>query len=454
MLLAVLGSILITLQWSDSEFEQGTDWYQMVWSGEKVGYLKRQRLVQPNQLQIRNETQIKTINQGVDFGFEELELLTFSADESKQLLSIHYRFESPHQFIETKLKRVNNDMVGVQRLNHKTYPIKRTDVSYTLHEHLSIQRWIQANPKQQSKLETISLDSSKAEFESIIYVLDNIQDSDNYQVYRQGTEADKSYLIELDDEGTINAYRYSDLFELIRVDDPTVLDISSEKDYYQSYIVKLDKPLGDPYQVKQLTLGLGSAWNVNYLSQSNRQKINSGQLQLDAEASILVASDIITDIEPVVHFNKGTRNRLYDLATRAIGDAITDIEKLTAVRRFVDDYIKDAPRVSEDSIEAILALPEGDCTEHTALFNALVSVLGYKVREVSGLVYLGDDLQAFGGHLWSEVYLNGNWLGIDASWDTNYLTATHIRLNQKNSTEFLRKMRSDKAFELKLIAKD
>ncbi len=68
----------------------------------------------------------------------------------------------------------------------------------------------------------------------------------------------------------------------------------------------------------------------------------------------------------------------------------------------------------------------GDCTEHTLLLVALARSLGIPAREVSGLVYMGDELRRFGYHAWAEVALDGRWVAVDPSWGEQAANATHV----------------------------
>src|SRR6187397_3545992 len=61
----------------------------------------------------------------------------------------------------------------------------------------------------------------------------------------------------------------------------------------------------------------------------------------------------------------------------------------------------------------VLAHKQGDCTEHALLFVALARAAGIPAREVSGLVYMGDDIQRFGWHAWAEVDIAGRWVQVD-----------------------------------------
>jgi transglutaminase-like putative cysteine protease len=60
------------------------------------------------------------------------------------------------------------------------------------------------------------------------------------------------------------------------------------------------------------------------------------------------------------------------------------------------------------------------------MFTNLTRAAGIPAREVSGLLYVGDDSRAFGGHAWNEVVLDGVWVPIDASMNQTEVDATHI----------------------------
>ena len=60
---------------------------------------------------------------------------------------------------------------------------------------------------------------------------------------------------------------------------------------------------------------------------------------------------------------------------------------------------------------------EGDCTEHSVLLTAMARASGIPARVAVGLVYV-DGLGGFGFHMWSEVYVDGHWLPLDATFGT------------------------------------
>ena len=82
--------------------------------------------------------------------------------------------------------------------------------------------------------------------------------------------------------------------------------------------------------------------------------------------------------------------------------------------------------VSRPNIPDLLVDKRGDCKSYALLFATLARAAGIPAREVSGLMYMGDDQKSFGGHAWNEVVLNGEWVPVDAAFNEVEVDATHI----------------------------
>ncbi len=70
---------------------------------------------------------------------------------------------------------------------------------------------------------------------------------------------------------------------------------------------------------------------------------------------------------------------------------------------------------------------EGDCTEHSVLVAAMCRAAGIPTRCVVGIMYV-EHLKGFGPHMWNEVYVNGRWVAIDATFRQSEVDATHLKL--------------------------
>jgi hypothetical protein len=69
---------------------------------------------------------------------------------------------------------------------------------------------------------------------------------------------------------------------------------------------------------------------------------------------------------------------------------------------------------------------EGDCTEHSCLFAAMLRAEKIPSRVSVGLVY-ADRLGAFSSHMWTEAYLDGKWIPLDGTL-SNGFGSGHIKI--------------------------
>ena len=74
---------------------------------------------------------------------------------------------------------------------------------------------------------------------------------------------------------------------------------------------------------------------------------------------------------------------------------------------------------------------EGDCTEHAVFLAALCRARGIPARGVMGLVYV-DGGQAFGYHMWTEVYIDKQWIPLDGTLAQGGIGAAHLKIAQSN----------------------
>ena len=126
--------------------------------------------------------------------------------------------------------------------------------------------------------------------------------------------------------------------------------------------------------------------------------------------------------------------RIQRLARQACASATTPEAKVRALLKFVSDFVKDDDRIKPLGLISVLKTPRGDCTAHALLFTALSRAAGIPCREVSGYLYLSDAAQAFGGHAWNEVVIEGNWHPVDPTWNQFDLDAGHIQLTSARTT--------------------
>ncbi len=120
--------------------------------------------------------------------------------------------------------------------------------------------------------------------------------------------------------------------------------------------------------------------------------------------------------------------RVIKHADAAAGESTDPWEVAVKMERYVHEKLKNKNFSTALATAAEVAESlEGDCTEHACLLAAMCRVKKIPSRCVVGFVY-ADRLEAFGGHMWTEVFINGKWIPLDATLGRGGIGAAHIKL--------------------------
>jgi transglutaminase-like putative cysteine protease len=116
-----------------------------------------------------------------------------------------------------------------------------------------------------------------------------------------------------------------------------------------------------------------------------------------------------------------------ELAKKGVGSANSPVDQAVALERWVRDNVKDKnfSTLMASAAEVAEKL-SGDCTEHACLLAAMLRSRGVPARVVVGLMYVPRD-SAFGGHMWTEAFLNGVWVPLDGVLGQGRVGADHIK---------------------------
>ncbi len=120
--------------------------------------------------------------------------------------------------------------------------------------------------------------------------------------------------------------------------------------------------------------------------------------------------------------------RVVALAKRATAGLVDPWQKAAAIQHWVAENIKTKNFETTFAPASEVARDlSGDCTEHGVLTAAMCRSVGIPARVVVGLIY-SEPSQAFGFHMWDEVYINRRWVAIDAAFDQSQVDAVHLKL--------------------------
>jgi hypothetical protein len=115
---------------------------------------------------------------------------------------------------------------------------------------------------------------------------------------------------------------------------------------------------------------------------------------------------------------------IVNTAKRIVGDETNAWKAAQMIERWVESNLVDKNMdVAYASALEVCQNLSGDCTEHAVLVCALARASGIPSRTAMGLLYLGG---IWGGHAWTEVWIDGEWYSLDATIGAGSVDALHL----------------------------
>jgi hypothetical protein len=130
---------------------------------------------------------------------------------------------------------------------------------------------------------------------------------------------------------------------------------------------------------------------------------------------------LLEAIKPT-RFLQSDRPAIIELARKAVGDTKDAAEAARRIEVFVADYIEDKSlSVGYASAAEVAVSRQGDCSEFAVLTAALCRAVGIPSQVIAGIAYVKDfeGHEGFGGHAWTQAYISGKWVGLDAAFKSS-----------------------------------
>lgn len=210
-------------------------------------------------------------------------------------------------------------------------------------------------------------------------------------------------------------------------------DIGLARDLFWGSLLRTSQPLGNPMTVRSLLLALPLD-RARSLPEAPDQRVEADGERMRVAIGPRGSHSLrATPAEIAAALGETARYPIRDQAVLALAASATDgattpWEKVERLVPFVSAFIKDDVAGASYSAQEILQLRTGDCTEHALLFAVLARAVGVPARVVTGLMYAGDELSAFGGHAWNEVAIDDLWIPVDPTWNQTTVDAARIRI--------------------------
>ncbi len=223
--------------------------------------------------------------------------------------------------------------------------------------------------------------------------------------------------------------------------------------------IPLNRPLPNPHQVKAVVYAItlkGDDDPKTAFAQDERQQIqnvkgNRLELHVRAARAPDAASpggrpgEAAAEYLASNYFLNCDDVKVKELAARIAGKETDAWKKAQAIERWVFDNVKKSSTVEFTTAGQVARNLAGDCRQHAVLAAALCRAAGVPSRTALGLVYVPKTRgPVLGFHMWTEVFVCGRWLGLDATQGRGSVGATHVKLadHSWHNTESLTPMLS------------
>ncbi|MRX26802.1 transglutaminase family protein [Kangiella sp. HZ709] len=413
-----------THPWQPENLQSQKFWYQINWQNQAVGWASLSLEKNRDHFAVTEEDFItgRVQSQRMEFSFKRE--LVFSSKSPYQLSQITITSKEPYLSVE---KQINNgkQLSAIETRNGKATELLAPTINYTLEDYLTKYSWLQRkNTKPTQIVKEFNNDDYGLHY-SRYELMGTAPNSNNvYRVKHQlqnSADINDSYqsqasLLEFSQEGYLLKETKANGMIYIKSDGKVTINPEMQRDLYLASGIAVDQALGKTQQIKGLELLITPALKLSNAHpalniENNRLRLKRGY-EYPGQRSTIEAA----------HPRAGA------LAQSLIKSSQTINEKVESLVSHVHNRLTYKTLPASFEIDDILDNGIGDCTEHALLLTEMLNAIDIPARQVSGLIYLGDEKQRFGGHVWVEFFNDGYWQAIDPTWNLTNVSATHIPL--------------------------
>jgi hypothetical protein len=439
----------------DADESLDTEWFGIYLEGKKIGYftVSREKVTKDGKTFYREKSHIsmKLQSFGQKTEIKTDQAMEFDAKPPFRLLRADY-FHVDDKITE-KITLVAKDKgYEATTIVAGNEQKKQLDLDYTMADSLSSEVWMKRHPKKGDSITTRDLEMEELKVqvstmtmlgtkETVVNgVKATLFDVKSYnhksKIESRSLYDDKAHMLSANIE----------IFEMRRETEEAAKNTEYSTDLFIRGLAKIDQGIGEGMKITALVLEIKTK-EAALLPDGPRQTLVSKgddiyQLKLGKKYGkpMKASPEEVKNALEETNAYPITDPKVKLLAKKAVGDAKTDEEKVKNLCNFVHTFIEPSLAASMPKIHDLIERKCGDCKSYALLFTCLARAAGLPSREVSGFVYIGDSMKAFGGHAWNEVLINGEWVPVDASSNETEINATHICLGtDKDSSNNLLK---------------
>jgi transglutaminase-like putative cysteine protease len=129
------------------------------------------------------------------------------------------------------------------------------------------------------------------------------------------------------------------------------------------------------------------------------------------------------------YFLDSDNEKVRETAARIAGGEKDAWRKAQRIEKWVHEHMKGNAEVNFAAASQVLNDLQGDCRQHAMLTAALCRAARVPARTAVGLVYVNEEGRPqLGFHMWTEVWVRGQWLMLDAVLGQGNVGAGHLKI--------------------------
>ncbi len=301
-----------------------------------------------------------------------------------------------------------------------------------------------ANQVEVKDLEEVELEGSKSR-RRLLRIETKPKKIQNTQLPTLITWVDNDYVpvraqTEIPSLGTIVLYRTTRQAALAPASVARLTDIGVKQ------LVHVNKRIPQPYNTSAAVYRItirdeddpGNTFSRDQRQQVKNVKGQSFDLHVRAQrvdpqrgpqATEAAADKIGAEFTHSSYFINCADARVKQLAHQAVGPEKNAWKKAVRIEKWVHGHMtvrSDEALATADHVARTL---RGDCTEFAMLTAAMCRAEGVPSKTAIGLIYANDPSgPVFAFHMWTEVWVNSQWIPLDATLGNGYVGATHLKI--------------------------
>jgi hypothetical protein len=460
----------LRLPFKPDEFDTVNErWNGLYFGNKKIGYMhvRIEKIIENNNTYLckREYNEFNAIKNGVKTKYTQLDVKKFEMIAPYSLVYAYYRKTKGEFLKEITIKNGKSNFKVNIRDGQESQETFIDFIDYTLEDLMTDELWIRQKPANNSFIfvrvfDYDDLEVKKSKLQAVDkknIILNGIKQA-IYEVTMTDYNQKKIYF-KMNSRGEVIFVSDGEFIEFRKETQEQATNIDYQADLFISGQIHVDKPLGQYHTIENLVLEIQGETQLDFpksinqsISYNKENKIFTIKLgRAYGEKKKATQKEISEALKKTIRYPIDNP-LITKLANEITLNCQSFDEKVSKLVSFVDRYIEDDLNAEPLSVLDILRIKKGDCTEHALLFTALARAAKIPAREVGGMIYMGDDAQAFGGHQWNEVVINGEWIPVDAAFGETDINNTHILLKDDDFSSF--KSKEFRVKELNLIDQD